>query len=180
VNKWTKFFFYAVVPGGSLVALWYFTRPLRSSLGYTSGPDMPWGIQINNPGNIESDPANAWLGKTGEESKTVDGVVHTHDVFDTPVDGLRAIGIILAHYGDPTLAGMAATWVGNPSAAAGYAKDVASGAGLPVDASVDLTDPAQMTAMTKGIVKAENGVGDWYTDDVYNQAAQAAISQVTA
>ena len=180
MNRWAKFFFYAVVPGGSLVAIWYFTRPLRSSLGYTSGPDMPWGIQINNPGNIETDPSNDWEGKKGTDTKVVDGVSHTHDVFDTPANGLRAVGIILAHYNDPSLAGMASTWVGNPTAAAGYAKDVASGAGLPVTANVDLSDPAQMVLMMKGIVRAENGVGDWYADDVYNQAAQAAIAQVQA
>ncbi|HPE62394.1 MAG TPA: hypothetical protein PLB10_18865, partial [Thiolinea sp.] len=54
--------------------------------------DLPRGIRNNNPGNVEHNPANNWLGLATPPS---DG---RYCIFDDPRNGIRALVLLLLNY----------------------------------------------------------------------------------
>lgn len=56
---------------------------------------LPRGVRSNNPGNIDYNPRNAWQGQLGLEQ----GVAKPRFArFDTPENGIRALGKLLLTY----------------------------------------------------------------------------------
>lgn len=138
---------------------------------------LPRPVRLNNPGDIRSD-GTMWLGETPQplDPEFVS--------FSEPVFGLRALMKILLNYQSEhklsTVAQIVSRWAPpseNPTAA--YIKDVASRVGASADAPLVLTDPATLILLAKAMVRNECGpctVGvNWYSDDLYRQAAEMAL-----
>lgn len=68
------------------------------------------GIRNNNPGNIKKS-SSAWVGKVGNDG--------TFEIFDTPENGIRAMGRLLKtyrdHYGLNTIRGIIKRWTAGDS-----------------------------------------------------------------
>lgn len=136
------------------------------------------GILNKNPGNIR-DNGTAWQGKIGTDSK---GFV----IFDTSVNGLRALGLnaihnyraLLTNGQAQTLENFGEMWApasDNPGSAVGdYGRSLASTMGIPSDQPFDISE--QLGALVPAIVKNENGTGIFYTSNTYAQAVSAAKS----
>lgn len=113
----------------------------------------PRGIRNNNPGNIEwiANPSQRWRGMIGADG--------AYGVFDTPANGVRAIGGELrANFrrGQNTIAQIISEWA--PPAendTASYIADVAAAVG--VDADIPLPS-STILPITAAIIYHENGV----------------------
>lgn len=68
------------------------------------------GVRNNNPGNIDYNPANKWVGQLGIEQ----GKNPRFALFDTPENGIRALGKLLqtyrTKYGLKTVGGIISRW----------------------------------------------------------------------
>lgn len=114
------------------------------------------GERNNNPGNIDYNPRNAWVGQIGPEPEG------RFARFSEAVYGIRAIGKLLRRY---VAEGVASTPFGLISKWApavenntpGYVARVAADLGVTPNALIDLDDPAVLTAIGKAIITVENG-----------------------
>lgn len=128
------------------------SNPL-TALATATGPK---GVRNNNPGNIKYNPANAWIGQTGQDA---DGFA----TFSDPTYGLRAMYILLRSYAGElspfNIDTIAARWTaGDPSTSQDtWASTVSAQSGIPRGFALDATDPGQMEALVTGIIAAENG-----------------------
>lgn len=140
---------------------------------------LPRGIRANNPGNIERGK-DRWLGMSADQSSDTRFVV-----FDTPEAGIRALMRVLVNYQERhsinTLREAINRWappVENNSSA--YVQHVARQTGFDPDEPLDFLDREVNVAITKAIVRHENGSPEiygraqWYGDDVYDRAAVMA------
>lgn len=119
-------------------------------------PRTTRGYRNRNPGNIEHNPANKWLGLADPPS---DGrfcrfVSHAH--------GIRALALLLMAYYDrhglATVRGIINRFAPkheNPTG--GYVAAVARHMGVGPDGRIDLHDPRIMHALVDGIIRFELG-----------------------
>lgn len=114
------------------------------------------GIRNNNPGNIEFNRSNNWVGQTGR------GEGGRFAAFDSPENGVRAIGRLLQTYdrqGVNTLAGIVNKWA--PAAdnndVGAYIRTLQRYTGLSANQKIDLQDPRTLQAVIRGIIAQENG-----------------------
>ena len=140
---------------------------------------LPRGIRNHNPGNIERGK-DRWLGMSADQSGDPRFLV-----FDKPEAGLRAIMRLLINYQErhdiKTVRDAINRWAppGENNSSA-YVQHVARLTGLDPDEPVDFLDEYICTAVTKAIVRHENGDPrsfgreDWYPEDVYQRAAVMA------
>ena len=140
---------------------------------------QPRGIRNCNPGNIERGK-DRWLGMSADQSGDPRFLV-----FDKPEAGLRAIMRLLINYQErhdiKTVRDAINRWAppGENNSSA-YVQHVARLTGLDPDEPVDFLDEYICTAVTKAIVRHENGDTrsfgreDWYPEDVYQRAAVMA------
>lgn len=115
------------------------------------------GERNNNPGNIRIS-ASTWLGKIPVAQNT-DG---SFEQFDTAENGIRALGKLLlgyaSKYGLNTVRGLInrfAPPVENVTSA--YISAVANELGVSPDAPLALKDSATLFALSKAIIRHENG-----------------------
>lgn len=140
---------------------------------------QPRGIRNNNPGNIERSK-DRWLGMSADQSADSRFLV-----FDKPEAGIRAIMRLLINYQErhdvKTLRQAINRWAPpseNDSGA--YVQHVARQTSLDPDEPIDFLDEYICTAVTKAIIRHENGASEsyglkeWYSDDVYQRAAVMA------
>ena len=135
--------------------------------GVTSGIR---GIRNNNPGNVES-PAGTWQGQTGN-----DGV---YSVFDTPVNGIKALGITAIHYqtedGIQSLTDFGNRWApaSDNNGQSNYGTNLASQIGVDPDQYFDVQN--NLIAVVNAIIINENGINP-YSDTTISQGANAALA----
>lgn len=130
----------------------------------------PRGIRNNNPGNLE--PVARWRGLVGSDGRFAK--------FDTPRNGLRAIGVdlrakmrrglktpraVIEEYAPP-----------NENNTEMYIKAVTSFVGIGDTQPIPIHDAAFLELWLKAITKHENGNGPpgnpfWYDDKTFKEAA---------
>ena len=140
---------------------------------------LPRGIRNNNPGNVERGK-DRWLGMSADQSSDPRFLV-----FDTPEAGIRCLMRILINYqerhGIKTMREAINRWappVENNSSA--YVQHVSRLTGFDPDEPLDFLDREINVALTRAIVRHENGEPtiygrkEWYPADVYERAAVMA------
>ena len=137
------------------------------------------GIRNNNPGNIEFSETNRWQGSTpGRDTRFAS--------FDTPENGIRAMGITLRNYekrhGLNTVEAIVGRWSpakenGEANTAA-YVRDVARTMGIDPRAKITLRDPATLESLLNAMIRHENG-GNPYTQAQMQEGVKRAIKSST-
>ena len=140
---------------------------------------LPRGIRNNNPGNVERG-SDRWLGMSADQS--ADG---RFLVFDTPDAGIRCLMRLLINYqerhGIRTLREAINRWAppGENNSTA-YVQHVSRLTGFDPDEPLDFLDREINVALTRAIVRHENGEPtvygrkEWYPADVFERAAVMA------
>jgi len=125
----------------------------------------PRGIRNNNPGNIEwiADAARRWRGMVNKDGR--------YGVFDTPANGVRAIGGELrANFrrGQNTIREIIGEWAPpSENDTSSYMRAVAGALGLDPVTGVDLPLSSQrIPELAAAIIHHENGVQPYKFDDV--------------
>ncbi len=130
----------------------------------TLDPSVPTrGERNNNPGNIDYNPHNQWHGQLGvEEVPEGQHYAPRFARFDTTENGLRALAkLLLAYYESHscrTVRQIVSRWAPpgeNDSGA--YIGDVCLALHVQPDDAIDVADPAVLQALTRAIVRHENG-----------------------
>ena len=114
------------------------------------------GIRLQNPGNVRLSANNNWLGQVQP------GTDPDFCQFDTMVHGIRALAEILINYQvihqHRTIRDIISTWApAEENNTQAYISDVADLTGFDPDATLDLTQEDDLTAMVKAISFHENG-----------------------
>lgn len=140
---------------------------------------LPRGVRVNNPGNI--DKGDPWLGLSADQSADP-----RFCVFDTPESGIRAIMRLLITYQTKhklcTIREVIHRWAPPKENNTGaYVQHVARLTGFDPDEQLSFLDREVNLAMTKAIIRHENGPPsqygkpeDWYPQDVFDRAAVRA------
>jgi hypothetical protein len=123
---------------------------------------MPhFAYRNNNPGNIRPNPAFTWQGQTGVYESGPSGQFL---IFDTMVNGMRAVARLVANYpaifGVDTMRGFFARYAPSGDGAndpTAYAKTIANAVGVGIDDKVDFTDYAVVSRMLLPIFRVETG-----------------------
>lgn len=115
------------------------------------------GERNNNPGNIRIS-SSAWLGKIPVEQNT-DGAF---EQFDTVENGIRALGKLLlgyaSKYGLRTVRSIINRYAPpTENVTSAYVDAVANSLGVSPDDPLSINDPATLFALTKAIIRHENG-----------------------
>lgn len=134
------------------------------------------GVRNRNPGNIDYNPANKWLGQLKPDPAVEKRFVR----FDTPENGIRALGKLLLTYqrkhGLKTVRTIISRWapsIENDTDA--YVRAVEAKTGTQPGADVDLTDPLVMAGFVKAIIHHENA-GYIYPDSVVSEGVRRALA----
>ncbi|MCU1776392.1 structural protein [Pseudomonas sp. 14P_5.3_Bac1] len=134
------------------------------------------GVRNRNPGNIDYNSANQWQGQL----KPDPSVEKRFARFDTPENGIRALGKVLLTYqrkhGLKTVKAIISRWapaVENDTAA--YVRAVEANTGTRLGAEVDLTQPVVMSGFVKAIIHHENA-GFAYPDAVLAEGVRRALA----
>lgn len=136
----------------------------------------PRGIRNNNPGNIDYSPSNKWNGQLGLE----EGVAKPRFArFDTPENGIRALGKLLQTYqrvyGLDTVAKIISRWApSNENDTASYVRSVERRIGTKPGVKIRLTDPGVLKGFVVAIIVHENG-GNPYSDAVITEGVRRAL-----
>lgn len=137
----------------------------------------PRGIRNNNPGNIDYSQANKWNGQLGLE----EGVAKPRFArFDTPENGIRALGKLLQTYqrvyGLNTVAKIISRWApSNENDTAAYVRSVEQRIGSAPGAKIQLTDHDTLKGFVVAIITHENGSNP-YSDAVISEGVRRALS----
>lgn len=143
------------------------------------------GIRNNNPGNIDFNPRNAWQGQLGLEA----GVAKPRFArFDTPENGIRALGKLLINYrgkdGMPGVGGKGIDTVletinrwapSNENDTQAYASAVAKRLGVRATESINIKDPATLRGLVVSIIIHENA-GNPYQEQVIDEGVRRALA----
>ncbi|CAI3803607.1 structural protein [Pseudomonas putida LF54] len=143
------------------------------------------GIRNNNPGNIDFNPRNAWQGQLGLEV----GVAKPRFArFDTPENGIRALGKLLINYrgkdGMPGVGGKGidtvletiSRWApSNENNTQAYAATVARRLGVRTIDPINIKDPATLRGMVVSIIIHENG-GNPYAAAIIDEGVRRALA----
>ncbi|MGB7800203.1 hypothetical protein [Buttiauxella sp.] len=112
------------------------------------------GIRNNNPGNLEASELFEWQGQTGNDGRFA--------TFSSPEHGIRALGMNLLSYhrrGLDTISKVISRWApaqdNNDTSA--YINKVSQALGVSPHQRLDLTAPAVLSALSKAIIRHENG-----------------------
>ncbi len=135
---------------------------------------VPVGIRANNPGNIHGVHVEQWAGAVGTDS-------YHYLRFATPLDGLRAMRLVMraywTRYGICTVSGLVNRWVRKPHGKRQiddlrqYLLLVSRRMGVEPNQTLAMMDPFTEERLAKAIVYAENGEQP-YPDSLYRQAFQ--------
>ena len=134
------------------------------------------GVRNNNPGNIDYKPANQWVGQLKPDPT----IEKRFCRFDTPENGIRALGKLLQtyqnKYGLKTVKTIIERWapdVENNTAA--YVRAVELNTGTRPGATIDLRNPVVMKGFVKAIIHHENA-GFAYPDAVLAEGVRRALT----
>lgn len=134
------------------------------------------GIRNNNPGNIDYNPANNWQGQL-KVDKTIEPRFCR---FDTPENGIRALGKLLqtyqSKYGLTTVEGIINRWapsVENNTKA--YVRAVEKTIGSIPGATITLKDPRTLGLFIKAIIRHENSNYE-YSDAIMSEGVRRALA----
>lgn len=127
-------------------------------------PTKTRGFRNRNPGNIDFNPANKWLGQVGKEA----GPNGRFCVFDSHENGIRALAALLTTYFDrhklDTPAKIIGRWAPpNENDTGAYAAAIARALNVGVNEKIDLHSHGHMFGTVKAIIRHELG-GVPYTD----------------
>lgn len=129
------------------------------------------GIRNNNPGNLEASWAFSWLGQNGTDGRFA--------TFATPEHGIRALGVNLLSYqrrGLDTISKIISRWAppqdNNDTTA--YIQNVSQALGVSPTARLDVTSPDILRALSKAIIRQENGNVP-FSDEVINSGVFSAL-----
>lgn len=145
---------------------------------------IPRGVRNNNPGNIDFNPRNAWQGQLGLEV----GVPEPRFArFDTPVNGIRALGKLLINYrgkdGMPGVGGKGIDTVletinrwapANENDTKAYAAAVAKRLGVGITDPINIKNLATLRGLVISIIIHENG-GNPYDAAVIDEGVLRAL-----
>ncbi|MBA1200439.1 structural protein P5 [Pseudomonas capeferrum] len=145
---------------------------------------IPRGVRSNNPGNIDFNPRNDWVGQLGLEQ----GVAKPRFArFDSPENGIRALGKLLINYrgkdglpgvglkGIDTVLETINRWApSNENNTQAYAHAVARRVGVQPTDPINIKDPATLRGMVLGIIIHENG-GNPYSATVIDEGVRRAL-----
>ncbi|AGZ34643.1 MAG: structural protein P5 [Pseudomonas sp.] len=144
----------------------------------------PRGVRNNNPGNIDFNSRNAWQGQLGLEV----GVAKPRFArFDTPENGIRALGKLLINYrgkdGMPGVGGKGIDTVletihrwapANENDTKAYAAAVAKRLGVGIADPINIKNLATLRGMVISIIIHENG-GNPYDAAVIDEGVLRAL-----
>ncbi|MBP6953008.1 MULTISPECIES: structural protein P5 [Pseudomonas] len=145
----------------------------------------PRGVRNNNPGNIDYNPRNAWQGQLGLEV----GVPSPRFArFDTPENGIRALGKLLINYrgkdgmpgvggpGIDTVRETITRWApGNENNTDAYIAAVARRLGVNANDVIDVRKPVTLGVMVSSII-AHECAGFAYPEAVLAEGLRRVLS----
>ena len=145
----------------------------------------PRGVRNNNPGNIDYSPRNAWQGQLGLEV----GVPSPRFArFDTPENGIRALGKLLINYrgkdgmpgvggpGIDTVRETITRWApGNENNTDAYIAAVARRLGVNANDVIDVRKPVTLGVMVSSII-AHECAGFAYPEAVLAEGLRRVLS----
>lgn len=146
---------------------------------------LPRGVRNFNPGNIDYNPRNAWIGQLGLEQ----GVAKPRFArFDSPENGIRALGKLLLNYrGKDGMPGVGRPGIDTPlefisrwapaseNNTLAYAQAIAKRLGVGVRDSIDISKPQVLREAVVGIIVHENG-GNPYDAEVIDEGVRRALA----
>ncbi|HKS12935.1 MAG TPA: structural protein P5 [Pseudomonas sp.] len=145
----------------------------------------PRGVRNNNPGNIDFNPRNNWVGQLGLEQRAAGA---RFAWFDEPENGIRALGKLLINYrgkdgmpgvggkGIDTVLETVSRWApASENNTQAYAAAVAKRLGVKPTDSINIKDPATLRGMVLSIIIHENG-GSPYTAAVIDEGVRRALA----
>lgn len=137
---------------------------------------VPRGIRNANPGNIDYSPINNWQGQL-KVDKTIEPRFCR---FDTPENGIRALGKLLqtyqSKYGLSTVAAIINRWapsIENNTKA--YVLSVEKSIGSVPGATITLKDARTLMLFIKAIIRHENSNYE-YPDSVLAEGVRRALA----
>ncbi|WP_051880641.1 hypothetical protein [Buttiauxella noackiae] len=112
------------------------------------------GIRNNNPGNLEASELFEWQGQTGNDGRFAK--------FSSPEHGIRALGMNLLSYhrrGLDTISKVISRWApaSDNNDTSSYISKVSQALGVSPHQRLDLTAPSVLSALSKAIIRHENG-----------------------
>lgn len=112
------------------------------------------GIRNNNPGNLEASELFDWQGQTGNDGRFA--------TFSSPEHGIRALGMNLLSYhrrGLDTISKVISRWApaSDNNDTSSYISKVSQALGVSPHQRLDLTAPSVLSALSKAIIRHENG-----------------------
>lgn len=128
---------------------------VKAKLGW-----IPRGIKNNNPGNIRYlQPAKAWRGQVGTDG--------SFGLYDTPANGVRAIGKQIEAYKLDTIAQIISRWAPtSENNTAAYVASVVKHVGVNADTRIDLTSAELKTKLVSAIILHENGIQPYAAGEI--------------
>lgn len=137
---------------GSDALLEYAGEAVEQGIDYMK--NLTRGERNNNPGNLVKSSIQ-WRGK-------IPGADTRFESFDTPENGIRAIGTNLRtyynKYGINTVRGIISRYApSNENDTAAYIAAVSSALGVTPDTALNVNDPGTLNALVNAIIKHENG-----------------------
>ncbi|SDE14792.1 hypothetical protein SAMN05216185_11759 [Pseudomonas guariconensis] len=143
------------------------------------------GVRNNNPGNIDFNPRNDWVGQLGLE---LGASKPRFARFDSPENGIRALGKLLIAYrgkdGMPGVGGKGIDTVletinrwapSNENDTDAYALAVAKRLGVRTTDPINIKDPATLRVFVESIIIHENG-GNPYKSQVIDEGVRRALA----
>ncbi|MBF8753758.1 structural protein P5 [Pseudomonas guariconensis] len=143
------------------------------------------GIRNNNPGNIDFNPRNDWVGQLGLE---LGASKPRFARFDSPENGIRALGKLLIAYrgkdGMPGVGGKGIDTVletinrwapSNENDTKAYALAVAKRLGVRTTDPINIKDPTTLRVFVESIIIHENG-GNPYEAEVIDEGVRRALA----
>jgi len=140
----------------------------------------PRGIRNCNPGNIDFNKSNQWQGQL-----PFDPAVESRFArFDTPENGIRALGKLLqnyqAKYGLKTVQAIIGRWAPpgeNDTGAyvSSVQQSIKASTGKDATGDLALSDPAVMAGLVKAIIKHENA-GFEYPATIVAEGVRRALA----
>lgn len=145
---------------------------------------VPRGVRNANPGNIDFNPRNAWLGQLGLEQ----GVANPRFArFDSPENGIRALGKLLINYrgkdglpgvggaGIDTVRETVSRWApGNENNTEAYIAAVTSKLGVKANDVINIKDVRTLRVFVGAII-AHECANYRYPDAVFHEGIRRAL-----
>lgn len=143
------------------------------------------GVRNNNPGNIDFNPRNDWVGQLGLE---LGASKPRFARFDSPENGIRALGkLLIAYRGKDGLPGVGGNGIdtvletinrwapSNENDTKAYALAVAKRLGVRTTDPINIKDPTTLRVFVESIIIHENG-GNPYKAEVIDEGVRRALA----